>query len=94
MTTFLSTYFAWATPNILPAIASAATANWIVGWLRGQGPIPQSPVAIIMAVGTAVVIVLALSVGAAILGFAPSGSEAFGIIAGAFSGVMLAPKRA
>lgn len=95
MPAFIETFFAFANPNILPAIASAAAASWLVGWLRGSGPVPQSPVAIIMAVGTAVVIVLALSASAAILGLKPSTpSESFGIIAGTVAGVLLAPKRA
>jgi hypothetical protein len=94
MNTFFTTYFAWASPNIIPAIASAAAAAWLVGWMRGYGPIPPSAMNIIMPIGLATILVLALSVGAAVLGIEPpAAAELFGIIAGSFAGVLLAPNR-
>lgn len=94
MSTFVSTYFAWAAPNILPAMASAAAAIILVGWLRGRGILPQPITHLVMPIGAAAAGVVVLSAAAAILGLQPGGTaESFGIVAGVVASLPFWPKR-
>jgi len=83
MSSFLSTYFAWAAPNVLPAMAVAAAAMVLAGLLRGHGLTQKTAIGVIIPIGLAVVAVVGLSAVFALLGIQPGSSSAFfGLIAG------------
>lgn len=93
MSSFIATYFAWAAPNILPAMATAAAAVWLLGLLRRGSILPTSAMTLVMPVGAAAAAVAVLSAAAALIGLQPvAGAEAFGIITGVVAGLLMSPR--
>jgi hypothetical protein len=70
MDAFLSAFFAWAGPNVIAALVTATIAHWLFG---GRPPAPpgRQRVPLVFVAGAAVVVVLAVSVVAAMLAIDP-----------------------
>jgi len=90
MDTLIATYVAWAGPNAIAALAASSLTWWLLGWRRTGSARPSNLSTLILAMGAAVVTILAISILAVLLGISPvlpSGSV--GVIAGIVAALVI-----